>query len=213
MVWLPVQEIVIFILVLAAAILFFPVDISVDSVRSGGKARGSFSISWIILAIKYTLEDEKISILIFNRNVTTISQKKKPPGEPDKKEPDEKEHKDTGKAKKIPPVRKISQLVRPVLGLIRDILSAFRIKYLNIDLIYGLYDPAYTGILTGYLSALKGIFQTGSNIMITPVFTKMVFDWDIRAKVSFTPVNIVLPFLRFITDMRVLRSAWGIIRD
>lgn len=113
----------------------------------------------------------------------------------------------------MPPIRYIFNIIRPLLRLFRDLVTAFRLRYLDIDITYGLDDPAYTGILTGFMYAAVTPSRIGRDIVFTADFTKPVLDWNMGAKVSITPVQVVLPVIRFVTNRQVLRLGWRMIRD
>ncbi len=214
MVWLIVAVIIV---IAVLAVLLFPVIISIDSVRSGGKVDGSLSISWLMFIVRYALIDKQVEIFVFNRRVI-VSKHKEKPLRSEKTEKTEKiekieKPKRFKKPRSMPPIRYIFNLAGPLLRLFRDLVTAFRLRYLDIDIIYGLDDPAYTGILTGFLYAILTPSRIGRDIILTADFTKPVLDWNLGAKVSITPVQVVLPVIRFVTNRQVLRLGWRIIRD
>jgi len=84
-----------------------------------------------------------------------------------------------------------------------DVIRSFRLKYLDMDLRFGLSDPAFTGILTGFMHAVR----MGRNIRFAPDFTGQVLDWNLRAKASVTPFIIVVSFVKFASDRNVLKVA------
>ena len=189
---------------LVLAILLFPVNISFNSVRSEGTINGSLGVSWIIFLFIYSLKEKELKIHIFGRSISRhISPEKRP------KVPElEKEKKISGK---IPPVKDFLNITVPLLRLLKDIIYAFRIKYLDIEVNFGLKDPACTGIITGFLHAL-GLSRLGHNIRWTPDFTGQAFDWNVKGKTALIPVRLIPPVAKFITNPQVLRSGWRIIR-
>ncbi len=190
--------------VLALAILLFPVNISFNSVRSDGTIDGSLGVGWIIFLFIYSLKEKKLNIHIFGRSISSqISPEKKP----QVTEP-EKERK---KSWKTPHVRDFLNMTGSILRLFKDFIYAFRIKYLDIEVRFGLKDPAYTGIITGFLHA-AGLSRTGHNIRWTPDFTGQKLDWNVKGKAALIPVRLIPPVARFITNPQVLRSGWRIIR-
>lgn len=189
---------------LVLAILLFPVNISFNSVRSEGTINGSLGVSWIIFLFIYSLKEKELKIHIFGRSISRHISPEKRPKVP---EP-EKERKISGK---IPPVKDFLNITVPLLRLLKDIIYAFRIKYLDIEVNFGLKDPAYTGIITGFLHAV-GLSRTGHNIRWTPDFTGQTLDWDVNGKAVFIPVRLISPVARFITNRQVLRSGWRILK-
>ena len=181
--------------------LLFPITIRARSSGSEGIIDGSISISWLILAIQYELKDKQTDILILGRTLIHRQYKEKPP--------ETKDIKKSVKSRSIPPVKNFIPLIRPLMQLIRDLLSIFKFRHFELDTVYGLEDPAYTGMLTGYMHALPGKY----NISFTPDFTQPVLDWDLDLATAFTPIMVVPPITRFATNPRVLRSGWRIIRS
>ncbi|MCK4929396.1 MAG: DUF2953 domain-containing protein [Methanosarcinales archaeon] len=189
------------IVLLITAVLLFPVTIRTRSFRSEGILDGSFSISWLIFGMRYMLEDKQTEILILNRTLIRRQNKEKTPEDVDTKAP--------VKSKSNPPVKDFIPLAGPAIRLIRELLSAVRLRHFELDTVYGLEDPATTGMLTGYLHALT----VPRIISFTPDFTQPVLDWDLDLAAGFTPIAAVPPITRFATDLRVLRAGWRIIRS
>ncbi len=190
--------------VLVLAILLFPVTISFNSVRSEGTIDGSLGVSWIIFLFIYSLKEKELKIHIFGRSISRhISHGKKP----QMQEPEI----EIKKSRKLPPVKDFLNMTGPLLRLFKDFIYAFRIKYLDIEVSFGLKDPAYTGIITGFMHAL-GLSRLGHNIRWTPDFTGQALDWEVKGKAALIPVRLIPPVARFITNRQVMRSGWRIIR-
>lgn len=203
MVWLIIAGIL-FTIVLA--LLLFPVIIDAESRKSGILITGSFSLSWVVLRIKYTFENNQTSIHIFGLK-KSFKRKEKVP-----KSNNAKKIRRFNISRNVPPIGHIVKMIEPMFRLLRELLATIRFRYLKIDTVYGMDDPAYTGILTGYLHALKGSSQMGHNVSFTPDFTRPILDWDLNASVIIMPIRIIPPMARFVTNTQVLRSSWGIIR-
>ncbi len=150
------------------------------------------------------MKEKELKIHILGRNISRhISPQRKPQApEPERK---------TKKSGKMPPVKDFLNMTGPLLRLLKDFIYAFRIKYLDIEVSFGLKEPAYTGIITGFLHAL-GLSRLGHNIRWTPDFTGQVLHWDVEGKVALIPVRLIPPVARFITNPQVLRSGLRIIR-
>ena len=195
MVWFILAGIIVILLV----VLLSPLTAAAEIAGSGGKIRGSFSIIWLMFHIRYVLESQRMEILILRHRIASLKHKDKPDG-----------HEKPGKTRLH--MMQIKNMIAPLFRLIRDIIAAFRLKYLDIDITYGLKNPAYTGIFTGFLYAVRGLAQTGQNIRFSPDYARQVLDWNMKAKISTTPVQIVLPMARFVTNIQVLKSASMMIR-
>lgn len=208
MVWLIIAGIITLIIALALAMLLLPVTVYVDMVRSGGKVSGSFSISWLLLLIRYALKDKKMEIFIFSRRIASLSRREKPLATEKIKRP-----RVSKKSRIIPSIRHIFNLAGPLLRLLKDLVAAFRLRHLDFNIAFGLNNPAYTGILTGLLHAIRGSLQIGHGIRFIPDFTGEVLNWNLRAEAAVTPIRLLSAIARFIASRKVLRSGWEIIRD
>jgi len=188
-------------------ILLFPVTISFNSIRSGGKIDGSLGVNWIVFIFSYTLKEKQLEIHIFGRSIFRhIS-----PGSLEKKPPELEPEREIKKSRKLPHVRDFLNMAGPIMRLFKDFIYAFRVKYLDIEVTFGLKYPACTGIITGFLHAV-GLSHTGHNIRWTPDFTEQAFDWDVKGKAALIPVRLIPPVARFITNRQVLRSGWRILK-
>ncbi|KPQ42178.1 MAG: hypothetical protein MPEBLZ_03264 [Candidatus Methanoperedens nitroreducens] len=143
-----IGAIIIILSVIAVAMLLSPMNISVNSARAGGKIDGFLSIGWIMFLFRYTLKDKKTEILVLGRRVAGGGLINK------EKIPEPKETEKSTKVKKSRHLKDIFHLSGPLLRLFKDLIYSFRIKYLNIDITFGLEDPAYTGIITGFLHSI-----------------------------------------------------------
>ncbi len=199
--------IIIILVVLALAILLSPITININSANSGGKIDGFFSFCWIMLMFRYKLKDRETEILILGRQVVRLPHKEKSP-----KSKDIKKSGSIKRSKKILHSGDFLNLSRPMLRLFRDLIYAFRLRNLNIDITIGFNDPAYSGILTGFLHSILGPFQAGHTIRWTVDFTKSVLEWNLKAEAAITPIHILLHLTRFLTSRQVLRSGFQFIR-
>ncbi|HIH44214.1 MAG TPA: DUF2953 domain-containing protein [Candidatus Methanoperedenaceae archaeon] len=197
------------VIVILLLLLLLPVTMQVDSARSEGKVRVSFSVAWLAFLLRYSMTERRSSLYFLNLRLAAFSHGKKK----EKKEMKEKKgKKETAKSKRMPQFRRMLGIVRPALRLVKDILRAFRIKYLDADLDYGLGDPAYTGMLTGFLHAMRGALRVRDNLRFTPDFAGWKLDWDIRAAVSVRMIRIVVALARFILNPKVIRVGVGFVR-
>ncbi len=199
-----IGEILIILAFLALVMLLSPVKISINSTKAGGKIDGFFSVGWIVFLFRYALKDKQTDILIFGKVVSRQPYKEKPPI------PEEKEKQ---RKRKKPHLEDVLYLPVPILRIIKEIIYAFRLKYLDIDITFGLEDPAHTGIITGILHSIFGFLRAGKNIRWTADFTKPILDWDMKAEVAVTPISLLPPVVRFITNRQVLRAGMRFIRD
>lgn len=205
-----IGAIIIILSVIAVAMLLSPVNISVNSARAGGKIDGFLSIGWIMFLFRYTLKDKKTEILVLGRRVAGGGLTHK------EKIPEPKETEKSTKVKKSRHLKDIFHLSGPLLRLFKDLIYSFRIKYLNIDITFGLEDPAYTGIITGFLHSIFFPLRapyTVYTINWNADFTRPVMEWDMKAEAAITPIQILQHLAKFITNWQVLRSGLRIIRN
>jgi hypothetical protein len=200
-----ISEIIIILAVIALVLLLSPITISINSTRTGGKIFGFFSLRWIIFLFRYAFKEKQTEILVFGRRVALSRYKEKP--EIKQKEGEIK------KSRKMPQIEDIFYLSRQILRLLKDLIYSFRLKNLDINITFGLEDPAHTGIMTGFLHSIIGSFNAGHNIKWDVDFTRPVLEWDMNAEIVVTPIKIVSSFIKFLADGKVLRSGFRIIRD
>lgn len=200
---------IVVVIMIVLALLFFPVTIDADSIKEDNKILGSLSISWLILHLRYSFENKQTEFLLFSRTIMRQQEKgKEKPVKPEKTE----DLKKIKKSKKIPPLECIINLVGPLLRLFQNLIKTIKFRYLDIDLTYGLEDPAHTGMLTGFFHAIVGASRTGHTIRFTPDFYGPVLDWRVKTSAAFTPIQTFAPVVMFIANRQVLRAGWGIIR-
>ncbi|MDO8725998.1 MAG: DUF2953 domain-containing protein [Candidatus Methanoperedens sp.] len=186
--------------VLALSILLFPVNISFNSTRSEGTIDGSMDVNWMIFLFIYSLKEKELKIHIFGRSISRhISPEKKPQVQ--------KPEREIKKSRKMPPVRDFLNIIGPMFRLFRDMVHTFRIKYYHIEITYGLNDPANTGIMTGFMHAVRSSLKKEKDFKFTPDFTKQILDWSFMSKASITPIKIVIPLAKFAANRKVLRFA------
>ncbi len=196
--------IILILVFLALVMLLSPVTISFNSTRVGRKIDGFFSMGWLIFLFVYELKYRQTDILVFGKLVSRLPHKEKTPTHVEKEK-----HREIKK----PHPEDILILSGPVLRFIKELIYAFRLKYLDIDITFGLKDPAHTGIITGILHSIFGCLLTGNNVRWTVDFTKPILEWDMKAKVIITPISILPPLVRFITKRQVFRAGMRFIRD
>lgn len=198
--------IIIILAFLALVMLLSPVTINVNSTRAEGKIGGFFSMGWIIFLFRYALGGTQMDILVFGRKVSRLPHKEKPPMTPETGE-------QRGIRKPMPHLEDILALLGPMLQLIKELIYACRLKYMDIDITFGLEEPSHTGIITGILHSISGYLRAGKNIHWTVDFTKPILEWDMKGKVAITPISVLLPIVRFITNRQVLRAGMRFFRD
>lgn len=203
--------IIVLIIVLLIIIAMLPVTISGESSRHSGTLGGNFALHWLVLRVSYDFRDRRTEILMGRYRIL----KKKEKAGSGAKKPAKVKKKPVKRKKapaKLPDVTYI-RLAGPCFWLFRGIIRTVQFKYLKIYTVYGLEDPAYTGILTGFIHALYNSFGPEHDISFDPDFTARVLDWDVKTSFDVIPAMILLPVTRFVTNRRVIALGWRIIRD
>jgi hypothetical protein len=106
-------------------------------------------------------------------------------------------------------------LLSPVLRLVEDVLKAIHISEIKFNLLYGLDNPADTGIVSGYIYALRGYLNTQYErirLYAEPTFTEEKMDMHMLADVSFRVVNLLPAVVTFLLNRDVRRVSWALIR-
>jgi hypothetical protein len=201
-----ISEIIIILAAIVLVLLLSPISINVNSTRTGGKIYGFFSLRWIIFLFRYAFRERQTEILVFGRRVARSRYQEKPKIKQIEKSGEIK------KSRKIPKIEDIFYLSKKFLRLLKDLIHSFRLKYLDINLLFGLKDPAHTGIMTGFLHSILGSFNARHNIKWDVDFTRPVLEWDMKAEIVVMPIKIVSFFIKFLADGKVLSSGFRILR-
>lgn len=200
-------EIIIILAAIALILLLSPISISINSTRTGGKIYGFFSLRWIIFLFRYAFKEKQTEILVLGRRVARSRFQEKPDIRQIEKSGEVK------KSRKMPQIEDIFYISKKIPRLLKGIIHSFRLKYLDINIIFGLKDPAHTGIMAGFLHSILGYFNAGHIIKWDVDFTRHVLEWDMKAEIVFMPIKIVSSFIKFLADGKVLRSGFRIIRS
>lgn len=184
--------------VLIFIILLFPLNISFSSTRSEGTIDGSLEIRWAIFLFIYSMKEKVLKVHILGRIISRhIYHEKKLQTQ---------KYKRKRKAFWKISIDKISSrdllnMTKPLLRLFKDFIHIFKVKYLDIDITFGLGDPAYTGIITGFLHSV-GLSRTRHNVQWRADFTKQIFEWDLKGKIVLIPIRLIFPMIKFIINWR-----------
>ncbi|MDT8357707.1 MAG: DUF2953 domain-containing protein [Methanomicrobiaceae archaeon] len=173
---MPTFTAILLLFMLAAAFLLLlalylvPVEV-IGTVERKERMRSWLSVSWGVLALRFVLDEEQSVDLyfgkrrLFHRFIDRPSRKGAPAVV-----------KEEG-ASRVP----LSQLVDAWPSLQRlflRILRCITFRRLSCDLRFGLANPADTGILYGYLWALKGLLAPLPRVQLsmTPVFDRSMLE-------------------------------------
>jgi hypothetical protein len=91
------------------------------------------------------------------------------------------------------------RIVSAVPDLLTGLLGTFHFDRLSIEAEFGLFDPADTGQLYGFIAPLQFGVPPGpkSLVSLRPNFERACFNGAVDASVHFTPVAFLRPAIRF----------------
>lgn len=92
-----------------------------------------------------------------------------------------------------------ADIVSAFTRLISGLFGAIHFRRLNLDVEFGLHNPADTGQFYGYLMPLQygGWLAQGLSISVRPNFERVCFFGEVDASVRVTAVSLMLPFIQF----------------
>jgi hypothetical protein len=112
------------------------------------------------------------------------------------------------KARTIFKILRIRGLLRQLKRLLQDILRCLKIRDLRVNFRVGLDDPADTGLLFALIG--PATFFLGSSrvheINVQPSFKdEFILEGYLHGAVRLVPIQLVIPFLRFVFSLATLR--------
>lgn len=106
-------------------------------------------------------------------------------------------------------------LFHPILQLVEDVLKKIHISEIKCNMLYGLDNPADTGIVSGYVYALRGYLHTQYDrirLYAEPTFVEEKMDVHMLADISFRIASLVPAVVTFLLNRDVRRVSWALIR-
>lgn len=106
-------------------------------------------------------------------------------------------------------------LFHPILKLVEDVLKKIHISEIKCNLLYGFDNPADTGIVSGYVYALRGYLHTQYDrirLYAEPTFVEEKMDVHMLADISFRIASLVPAVVTFLLNRDVRRVSWALIR-
>jgi len=173
--------VVVFILCLT----FIPVNINFRLEKGESLTRRVTSIVWGAVGIAYTDRDKasETRYLLFGQ---TIIRRRK------EKKPKERPKIEKGQIAKF--MRLLYEVMPHFINFIKTLVKHTSIRDVQCDARFGLSDPANTGILFGYFTALKSVLQPIERLRIslTPVFDKQTLEgrFSIILRIKY-PIRII----------------------
>ncbi|KXS46522.1 MAG: hypothetical protein AWU58_507 [Methanohalophilus sp. T328-1] len=103
------------------------------------------------------------------------------------------------------------EIKNPLFRFVSDILKAIHFRSLSLDMRYGFDDPAYTGILCGFLHAALGIVKRSCpqcNYQIVPCFNNEFLEIDASGSFRIRLYRFMPGLLRFFSKKVVIKNLW-----
>ena len=188
------------IVLLFGLVVFAAFDVTVYMKVKGSRVDQYIKIKWMGLSYKFKNESKK------------AAKKEKKEAKP-KKEKTEKKTSSIGISSWF---RFFRIVQRPFIRFIEDIFRTIKFRKISCDLTYGFSDPADTGMLCGFLYALKVLFTKRCSIFdfsIYPQFQDEVFDLRVLTNIRFRISSLLFAILRLVTNRKVLGAAWFIFKE
>lgn len=107
-------------------------------------------------------------------------------------------------------------LRRPLFRLFSDLLNGIKIKRLESCVIFGLSDPADTGMLCGFIHAVAGLAYSRCNhcsFSINPVFMNPMMDFRGNMEIRVRIYSLIFPMLKFVFNRKTLSFTYSIIKE
>jgi hypothetical protein len=186
------------IVVLIAATLLIPVDISLRLFKEGPLAQVGMSFGFLMGAVSGRIDfsPEKRDFRLKVLGITFLRRPLEKRGE----KPKEEKHTDW---KKI--IWNANELYAAGKDLVRALTKNLSIKRLRGKVKIGLSDPAQTGMLIGFLYAGSGIakaFLPETHLEIEPSFEEEQIDADLELGLSLPLFKTISPLIRFFRRTR-----------
>ena len=192
------------IVVFFLCITFIPIDINFRFEKGESLTRIGMSIVWGLVGIAFAdwSKASETRFLLFGQTIIRsreekrleeIHEEEEPKESRKEKEPEEKSRSERGQIVKF--IRHLREPMPYFINFFKTIFKSFSIRKIQCDVQLGLFNSAYTGILFGYLVALKSMLQPIERIRIrlTPVFNGLTLEgnFDIILRISY-PIRIIV---------------------
>jgi hypothetical protein len=191
------------IVLLFGLVVFAAFDVTIYLKAEGGRVDQYITIKWMGLSHKFKVGSGKAA----------KKEKKEKKEEKPKKDKTKKKTSSIGISVWL---RVLKTVKRPIIRFIEDVFGAVKFRKISCNLKYGFPDPADTGMLSGFLYALKGLFIKRCsvfNFSIYPQFQDEVFDLHVLTNIRFRISSLLFAVLRFVTNWKVLGAAWFIFKE
>ncbi|MCK5474251.1 MAG: DUF2953 domain-containing protein [Candidatus Aenigmarchaeota archaeon] len=195
-----IAVIVLLMFLIVFILIYIPFRINLSGKKTGENMKLVMDFSWLFngAILRFCILQKNYSLYLAGKEILTkrISEKKK-----EKKMPLKE------KKKQIPFSKDI---IKPLLRFVEDLLNSFSIEKLHIKADVGFKNRATTGMLAGYVYAIKGVLSNKglkkSVVLFQPNFNEEQFDFRVYFRASNRIANIVPPIIHFVASKPVRRT-------
>jgi hypothetical protein len=185
------------LLVIVAALLLIPFDISGRLARADRSTSTRFSVTWLFGVIGFARKSEDgevtTAILLFGRTVHERREEEK----------EEKEEREKERKLRIDAVAEIlselPNLYEPIRRLLNALMDSLHLTRASAEVTVGLMDPWQTGMLIGVVYAGLGVLSPWSDtldVQVYPVFDETLLEGRLSVDLRIRILWLVHPALR-----------------
>ncbi|MDA4112004.1 MAG: DUF2953 domain-containing protein [Thaumarchaeota archaeon] len=152
----------------------------------------------LVLNASFSLESTNGNVKVSWLGLTLWRNKPSKPKKPKEKNPKKKKTKAGGFLRMFSLFR---DSIPAFVILARSVRRAINLRRLDLDLVFGLGDPAETAIVAGYLWSFAWVLDRipGISFAFRPAFQEIQFNGSLNAEVRVRVLPILLGFLRAYT--------------
>jgi hypothetical protein len=194
------------LLVIVAALLLIPFDISGRLARAENRTSTRFSVTWLFGVIGYQRKSEDgeatTAILLFGRRVHERREEEK----------EEKEDEEEERRLRIDAFMEIlselPNLCEPIHRLLNGLMDSLHLTRASAEVTVGLMDPWQTGMLMGAVYAGLGVLSPWSNtldLQVYPVFDEVLLEGHVLVDLRIRLLWLVYPALRLFLNRSTRR--------
>lgn len=113
-------------------------------------------------------------------------------------------------------IKAFRSLRKPLFRLFSDLLNGIKIKRLESRMIFGLSDPADTGMLCGFIHSVIGLIYSRCrhcSFSINPVFMDPMLDFHGNTEIRVRIYSLILPVIKFMFNRNTLSFTYSFIKE
>lgn len=200
------------LLLILLALYLVPVTVETNAGCTEESARATATLAWGIVGARVRAADgvRVLEVLLVDRPVLTRDLAERAPAPP-------KEGKKPEERKPPLPVREYLSAASDLWPHIQKVLAAFirslSLETLQGDVTLGLENPADTGVVYGYCTAVRYALWPAEAVdfVMTPVFDHEVFEGTLTLRMQIRhPLLVIIPAARALLQKPVRERLWQV---